>query len=77
MEKITGQLDIDQVKEEKLIRNSELSERFRKEVVAPFEDVRQRVKEGDDSQPPMPLVEVKQYILKESTSPETKKHGTR
>ena len=54
------QRDIDQVKKEKLIRNSELSERFRKEVVAPFEDVRQRVKEGDDSQPPMPLVEVKQ-----------------
>jgi Tfp pilus assembly protein PilO len=52
--------DIDQVKQEKLIRSSELSERFRNEVVTPFELIKKRIKDGDDSQPPMALVEVKQ-----------------
>jgi len=52
--------DIDQVKQEKLIRNSELAERFRLEVLGPFEEVKKRIKDGEENQPPMPLVEVKQ-----------------
>ena len=52
--------DIDQVRLEKLIRNTELSERFRNEVLTPFEALHKRIKDGDESQPPMTLVEVKQ-----------------
>jgi len=52
--------DIDQVKQEKLIRSSDLAERFRKDVVVPFEAIKDRVKGNDEQQPPMPLIEVKQ-----------------
>jgi hypothetical protein len=51
--------DIDQVKQEKLIRNTELSDRFRNDVLTPFDAIRQRIKDTEESQPAMPLLEVK------------------
>jgi len=52
--------DIEQVRRDKLIRDPQLAERFRTDVIEPFGALSERIKANDKAQPPMPLMEVKQ-----------------
>lgn len=52
--------DIEEIRREKLIRDAQLADRYRTDVIEPFKAVAARIKKGQDSQPPMPLTEVKQ-----------------
>ncbi len=50
---------IDRMRQDKLIRDAILAERFRTEVLNPFERIKARIQQIETEQPPMPLTEVK------------------